>query len=256
MAKKDFSEIFPAAPEYGSGMARRRIRLTGAPGQVLGELEDHAHGMRCLIQHDGHVVTAVTSEFRRIPMNTCLGAGEPLQALVGTPIGCDFGTFYRDGRARMNCTHMFDIAWLATAHAARGETVRTYDVEVPDEVDGASDVRLLRDGEVLLRWSIRNSIVEAPQALAGQHLFRGFTTWALAHLDGDDLEAALVLQKGCFVAQARRWTIVPGPISAEEKVANVGVCHGFGRARIEGAERLDDTKRDFTDHPERLLKFL
>ena len=256
MDKMQAAEIFPRAPDYGRGMARRRIRLTGGPRQVLGELEDHAHGMRCLIEHDGAVITAVSSEFRRFPMNTCAGAGEHLPDLVGTPVGSSFGDFYRDGRSRMNCTHMFDIAWLATAHAARGEVVRTYDIEVPDDVNGASDVRLLRDGEVRLRWSVRNSVVQSPEAMAGQHLFKGFTTWALAHLHGDDLEAALVLQKGCFVAQARRWAIVPGPISAAERNVLAGVCHGFGHARVDEAARLEGTKRDFTEHPDRLLRFL
>jgi hypothetical protein len=223
---------------------------------VVGELEDQAHGMRCLIEHDGRVITGVTSDFRRFPMTTCIGAGEPLEQIVGEPVGSDFRTFFRDGRARMNCTHMFDIAWLATAHAARGETVRTYDVEVPDEVDGRTEVRLFRDGERLLRWTLYKSIVQAPEEMAGRHLFGGFTSWALEKLAGDDLEAALVLQKGYFVAQARRWVVEPGLLRPREKAAHAGVCHGYGHARIDQAARLPESRRDFTDHPERLLKFL
>jgi len=249
-------ETFVRSPDYGSGMARRRIRLTGEPGRVLGELEDHAHAMRCLIEHDGQAITAVTSEFRRAPLTTCLGAGEPLSEIVGMPIGCDFSTFFQGGRARLNCTHMFDIAWLATAHAVRGETIRDYLVEIPDESDGPVDARLLRDGEVVLRWPIEDGVIAAPPVLAGRHLLRGFTRWALEHLEGDALEAALVFQKGYFVAGARRYIIPMGPLSALERVRNAGLCHGFGSARIEEAVRLPGTKRDFTDHPERLLKFL
>src|SRR3546814_6039710 len=114
-------------------------------------MEDHAHGMRCLIEHDGRVITSVSAEFLRIPMSTCSGAREPLNEIIGTPVGSQFGAFYRDGRARLNCTHMFDLAWLAVAHAARGDIIREYDAEIPDEPgDGATDARLYRAGESVL----------------------------------------------------------------------------------------------------------
>jgi hypothetical protein len=252
----DLTEIFDPAPDYGTGVARRRIRLTGAPGRVFAELEDHAHGMRCLLEHDGRAVTAVTPDFVRIPMSTCSGAGEPLAGVIGTPVGSDFGSFFRGGRARLNCTHMFDLTWLAVAHAGRGEAVRDYEIEVPDEVDGASvPARLWRDGIPTLEWTVAQSVCLAPEPLVGRHLFRGFTTWAVGQYSGDELEAALVLQKAYFVAQARRFTMVPGPISAAEKVLNTGLCHGFGAARIDQAERLGP-RYDFSAHPERLLKFL
>lgn len=96
-------------------------------------MEDLAHGMTCLVEHDGRRVTALRPEFRRIPMTTCSGAGEPLQALIGMPLGSDFPTFFAGGQARQNCTHMFDLAWLGVVHAMRGETVRDYLVEVPDD---------------------------------------------------------------------------------------------------------------------------
>src|SRR3546814_6847961 len=119
---------------------------------------------------------------------------------------------------------MCDLAWLAGGHAARGDIIREYDAEIPDEPgDGATDARLYRDGESVLEWSISKAVVRAPEAMAGRHLFRGFTTWALLHLDSDDLEAALVFQKAYFVAQARRYAIMPGPISAVEKAANTGL---------------------------------
>ena len=250
-------DLYPVAPDIAAGIARRRIRLTGSPGRVVGELEDHAHGMRCTIEHDGSVITAVNADFRRIPMSTCLGAGDPLAELVGVAVGSGFADFFRDGRARRNCTHMFDIAWLATAHAARGDVVRQYDVEMPDEdADGRTTTRLLRDGELVLEWELLNAVIQAPAELAGRELFRGFTSWAVDRYEGDALEAVLVLQKARFVSRSRRFLMRPGPLAQIEKDALTGVCHGYGAARVDQAVRLPDTHRDFTDHPERLLQFL
>lgn len=250
------AELFPPAPDFGSGVSRRRIRLTGEPGRVLGELEDNPHGMRCTIEHDGRKVTAVASEFIRIPLTTCLSAGEPLKEIVGTPVGSDFSTFFRGGRARLNCTHMFDLAWLATAHAARGEIVRDYEIEVPDEIGGVPIcARLRMNGNLLLEWIISKAVIQSPEALRGRHLFQGFTSWAVAHHEGDALEALMVLQKGCFVAQARRFSAPPGALGAAEKAVNTGLCHGFAAERIDVATRFGDNMRDFTQHPERLLKY-
>lgn len=249
-------ELFPPAADYGTAVARRRIRLTGGAGRVLAELEDIAHGMRCLVEHDGCTVTAVTPEFLRMPLSTCAGAGEPLSEIVGAAVGSDFGSFFVGGRARLNCTHMFDLAWLATAHAARGARVRDYEVEIPDAVGDAPTVaRLRRDGVLVLEWRLSGAVIEAPDALKGRHLFKGFTTWAVENHEGDALEALLVLQKGYFVAQSRRFTMPPGPLSADEKKANTGLCYGFGAPRIDEAVRLGSNVRDFSEHPERLLRY-
>ncbi|QCP50350.1 DUF2889 domain-containing protein [Trinickia violacea] len=250
------SSVFSPAADYGHQTAWRRIRMIGRKNQVVVEMEDLAHGMRCVVEHDGQRVTALRPEFRRIPMNTCTGAGEPLQAVVGTPIGSPFANFYAGGRARQNCTHMFDLARLGVAHATRGETVRDYLMEMPDDNAECRPSTLHRDGDVVLQWRLENSTVLDPEPFAGRHLFRGFTSWAAENFEGDDLEAILVLQKGCFVAQSRRYVLESGPLSAAEQQHNTGLCFGYGHERIAIAVRLEGTRRDFTDHPERLLKFL
>src|SRR3546814_20125603 len=97
----DPAEIFPPAPDYGSGVARRRLRLTGHPGRVIGEMEDHAHGMRCLIEHDGRVITSVSAEFLRLPRSTCSGARGPLNELLGLPFCGRNGVEGRGGNDRV-----------------------------------------------------------------------------------------------------------------------------------------------------------
>jgi hypothetical protein len=246
---------FPLQADYGQKAAWRRIRLTGRQNQVLVEMEDIAHGMKCVVEHDGQRVTSLRPEFRRFPMTTCNGAAEPLQALVGMPVGADFSTFFGGGRAWSNCTHMLDLAWLGVVHATRGLTVRDYLMEMPDDGPNRRRSTLRRDGELVLEWQLENSTVLDPLPFAGRHLFSGFTRWAVENFEGDQLEAILVLHKGCFVAQARRYDIPTGPLSATEQKLNAGLCFGFGRERIGIAVRLEGTGRDFTDHPEQLLQF-
>jgi hypothetical protein len=252
----NLSRIFLPAADYGQKSAWRRIRMTSRRNQILVEMEDLAHGMRCVVEHDGQRVTALLPEFRRIPMTTCAGAGEPLQAVVGMPIGGDFSTFYAGGRARQNCTHMFDLAWLGVAHATRGERVRDYLMEMPDDCAEGRPSTLRRDGEVVLQWRLQNSTVLEPQPFEGRHLFRGFTSWAVEHFKGDELEAILVLQKGCFVARSRRYEFPSGSLTVAEQQNNAGLCYGYAHERVAVAMRMEGTRRDFTDEPERLLKFL
>lgn len=250
------SRVYPPAADYGKKAAWRRIRMTGRGNEVLVEMEDLAHGMTCVVEHDGQRVTSLRPGFRRVPMTTCAGAGEPLRAVIGMPIGSDFSTFFASGRARQNCTHMFDLAWLGVVHATRGEAVREYLMEVPDDSDQGRPATLRRDGCVALQWRLDDSTVLDPSPFAGRHLFRGFTSWAVANFQGDDLEAILVLQKACFVAQSRRFELPSGPLAEAEQQINAGVCYGYGHERVAQAVRLEGTRRDFTDHPERLLKFL
>lgn len=249
------AELFGFLDDLGQKTAWRRIRLTGSAGLVRVEMEDIAHAMVCSIAHDGARVTAVTPEFRRYPMNTCTGAGEPLQSIVGMAVGADFPTFFAGGRARRNCTHMLDLAWLGVVHAARGEVVRDYRMEMPDQVPGAGPIRLFRDGALLLAWQLDQEQIVAPPPFAGQPLFRGFTRWALEQLRGDLLEAALVLQKAWFVGTSRAYNMPEGPLSVQEQQLSVGACHGYGAERVAQAVRLTATRRDFTHHPERLLAF-
>ena len=104
--------------------------------RAWGELEDDFHHFRVELRHDGSLVTDVVGSGLRSPWTTCLDAGVPLRALVGTRLTTGpLALSHLD--ARQNCTHMFDLAGLIVTHAARGvDGDRVYDIAVDDPAGG------------------------------------------------------------------------------------------------------------------------
>jgi len=247
---------FLTDPGYGTGIFRRRIRLTHGADNVLAELEDDMHAMKCRVAHDGHVVTGVEADFHRYPLTTCPGAVAPLRALVGLPIDISTAELFGGGRARSNCTHMLDLAWLAVRHIGRDQAERCYAIDIPDQQDGTMQAILLRDNQPCLEWRLEKGVITPPGPFEGRNPLRGFTNWAMASIEGDLLEAALVLQKGIFVSETRQILMPAGPLSEAEHKGLAGVCFGYGAERITTAQRRGPGRHDFTDHPERMLKFL
>jgi len=251
----------PLNPDYGEGAFHRRIRLQGEPGRVIAELEDCCHGFRSVIDHDGETVTGVSAETLRIPLDTCTGAIEPIRALVGVPLTATAPSIFRQVDPRANCTHLFDLSLLAVAHARRGECTRTYDVviedELPDDPDRpvASSVQL--DGREILHWLTSKWQITAPASIEGNSLHRGFSAWARSHFQGDEREAAFILHKGYFVAQARRYDMdsMAGDRAYNHEQMR-GVCYSYAPGVVERARRLAHSVRDFNGVEERLLKFL
>lgn len=247
----------PPRADYGRGVFRRRIRLSGSPGAVRAELEDIYHGLCCTVRHDGRVITDISPEYPRIPLTTCNGAGAPLRALIGQPLDTPPEVLNRSAEPRRNCTHLLDITLLAIAHAQRGTALRQYDIAVSDEGDAPACAELVADGELVHRWYLRDSVFVAPEALRGQHALRGFSTWAPALYAGDALEAARVLQKGCFVAGMRRWDVAAlGGQPAAQDTGMLGSCHSYSPGVVEHAVRIRGNERDFSDSAEALLRFL
>lgn len=247
----------PHNPNYGNGTFRRRIRLVGEPGKVTAELEDCNHGFRSVVFHDGTQVTDVQAQALRVPLTTCGGAIEPLKALSG--ISIESPTLAINGivSARANCTHLYDLSLLAIAHANRGNVTRQYDVEVEDEVDGRSESRVLRDGQLVFKWQTGQWQILAPKQLKDKSLFKGFAAWASKAFKGDEQEAAFVLQKGYFVAQSRIYDIeafAGSPAINNTPMHNA--CYSYTSPRLEQAYSNTGAIRDFTDCPEQLLKFV
>ena len=252
---KSFGE--GANPNYGAGVFRRRVLLANEPGKVRGELEDCNHGFRVELQHDGIQVTAASMQALRVPLSTCGEAGRPLAAIVGCPLRASWQEYSARLLAAENCTHVHDLAWWALQHAARHDAVRQYDVAVSDETDHPSECTVRRNGELVHRWLAAQGRTVAPAELGDRPLMRGFSTWAARMFHGESYEAAVILQRGYFVAQARRHSRSEvADYSALESKAMHGACYSYSPGAVERAIGIKDTNRDFTDTPELLLKFI
>ena len=241
---------------YPSGSYRRRIRMTASPDHaaVTAELEDDFHHFRVTVAHDGARVTGVVGAGVRFPWSTCPFAAERLEPLVGMPLSTRSTAVGDVVSARDNCTHMFDLAGLAVAHATRGGDRRQYDVAVSDPIDHRRQATLDRDGEALLAWVVDDHTILEPSPFGGQALRGGFLAWAEAALDPDTAEAAIVLRRACHIAHGRIQDLDVYDDASPLLPIMSGACFTFQPERAPGARRMKGTIRDFTAAPERLLE--
>lgn len=243
--------------ESRNGRSRRRIIVTATAEHASAELEDDVHRFGVAIDHDGHIVTALSSHGERHPWTVCAGAGAPLEALVGAPISRDVPALAEWGDAGQNCTHRFDLLAMAIAQAARGPGERRYDVEAgPDPDDGARHlVTVWRDDVEVLRWAIDGTTIHSTDVADGQDV-RRILRWARETLDADMVEAIFMLRRGLLVSTFRR--VDPSKISsamvAMEMMA--GACYAYQPGRAEQGLPMPDIFRDFDRLPDRLLEEL
>ncbi|HLY56158.1 MAG TPA: hypothetical protein VKS60_11410 [Stellaceae bacterium] len=233
-------------PDYGTGAYRRRIRLTADAGTVAAQLDDNYHALWSQVDHEGGVIRRVEGGFSRAPTTGCGSAGEELRAFIGRGIDLTLPELSRAVDPRCHCTHMLDLTVLAIREAARGEGRRRYEIVVPDAVDGRVTVDLLIDDRRVVSWQVHAGMVVAPAEVAGRKLLRGFLTWAFAHLDGEALEQAVIIQKGYFVSQARRNIIDDRPRPLTEFPDREGVCHAYSQPRFGWAIQEAGNSRDFS----------
>lgn len=244
-------------PKYGTGVFRRRLRWRAAEGRVDVELEDSNHGFRLSLRHDGRRITAVIVDPVRYPFTTCPEAVRSVARIVG--IGLDDRAKLREQLpGGENCTHMADMALIAAAHAGHPGMERMYEMTITDERDDVTQARIECDGEVLFEWRIRDHAIESPVALAGRSVMRGFYAWASqTFVDEKSLEAAQALQRGFFVAQARRYSYVP--IERYPAITDgmpPSSCYSYNIGAVERALRIRGSVRDYSDSAEELLRFV
>jgi hypothetical protein len=240
-----------------SGVYRRRIRLAADGLSVTADLEDDFHRFGVDLVHDGEKVISVRGRARRFPWTTCAAAVEPLAALEGMPLSTDATAAGAWADPRANCTHLFDLAGLAVAHAASGREHRQYDVEVPDrDVEGGwtTQPRLWRNGELVLSWALRHLTIEAPHPFAGVALRGAFMRWARDALDPDTAEAAIVLRRACEISYGRLQDLDGYDVAADLGDVMLGTCHTFQPGTMEVGIRRKGSGRDFSDAPDGLLE--
>ena len=262
MSNRDNSpnKAAPVNPAYGSGMFRRRIRLTSGDGWVFGELEDSSHAFRVKIAFDSERIIDVDPETIRYPMTTCSSAGHPLKAMVGVPLGLSASELAKQLTPRLQCTHLFDLSVLAYQHIQRTVSERLYDIQIPDETEAKQPrpLEVFQDGQRVLSWMVKDWQIFEPTALAGHTLRSGFSKWleALYPDDEQQKEWAWLAQKGYLVSQARIFDI--NQLGGTRKFVGdhmVGICHTYSEAQIHNAEHTHHSFIDFTDNAAELLAF-
>jgi hypothetical protein len=215
---------------------------------VAATVIDDYHQMACTLRHDGHVVTGINGRIIRAPFSTCPAAHIALQEVVGLELGAARVEIYGGGRARRNCTHLFDISALAMGFALSGTRRRQLDFVVPDENECGMLVEALVDANVVHRWLLRDETIVSPSVVAGRSLFGGFAAWAIDRFRGIELDAALHLQKAVFVARGRRFKLKdPSAGSIRDEPERLGACYTFSEPRFSLANGMADYVRDFTN---------
>ena len=216
---------------------RRRVLIEPGPGRVAVEFEDDWHRMAVTLHHDGAVARAVDSEMKRAPWTTCPGA---MARLRETFTGERLAALARRGEKTTNCTHLYDLALLAAAHAGEGQAT-TYEVEVSDPIDGRREASVRRNGETALCWAMAGDRLVSPPELAGRRLF-DLGDW-IAGLDAAGQEAARLLRWTNIMAFGRQMEIPAG--MSGERFGN-GSCFTFQPERAEQTRRVADADRDLS----------
>ncbi|GLR68247.1 hypothetical protein GCM10010909_29280 [Acidocella aquatica] len=216
---------------------RRRILITPAPGIVSAELEDDYHRMVVTLEHDNDVVTKVVSEMKRSPWTLCPGA---ISKLAETFTGVGLAVFGSRGNKKQNCTHLFDLALFAAAHANEAASV-AYDIFVSDPLEGARTATLSRNSKPVLDWKLRGEVFLAPADLAGQRLGELNDWIAGQHKVG--AEAGRILRWAAIIAFGRSMDI-PAGIPATSFPG--GACYNFQPERAATSTRRTGADVDFS----------
>lgn len=232
---------------------RRRIELLGrheeGAGQVRAVLEDDFHHFRVVIDYrDGRVLKA-RGEAPRHPFSACPEAAPALGELTGMALARIAHGVTQHTDATRQCTHMFELAGLAIAAAARAIPRRRYEIEVPRHVAGHTRAQLVRDDGYRLEWDVCDSTILAPPTYRGVNMREGMARWALTNLDEDQAEAALLLRRCALIALGR-----VKDIDREPHARPTGRCYAQQPQRAPQAIRIVGSTWDFSDRPQALCQ--
>lgn len=153
--------------------------------------------MAVCLHHDGVRISGIDADMDRAPWTTCPGARAVLET---TFLGTALADTARRGEKQANCTHLYDLAVLAAAHAADAAPL-VYDLAVSDPSEGLWHAEISVGGEVLMQFSHRDNVATQPAEIAGTSLF-SLRGWIEA-LPEPAREAARLLQWGTILAQGR-----------------------------------------------------
>jgi hypothetical protein len=230
----------------------RRILLQAQAGGCTVALEDDFHHFVLNLQHDGQQATALHTQTLRSPWTICSQAEARLQAFVGRPLQPRPLATLGDVDAKQQCTHQYDLALLALAHAHRGGQ-REYRARVTDPQDGRMQATLWCEGAVCLDWPIEQGTQIQGAGLFGGRDLRSLLPWALQTLDDDALEAVFVLRRACMVSMGRTLDLDQFTSAEGLMARKAGACFVFQPERYQQARRCTgNTRHDIRGHADLL----
>jgi len=254
--------------QYGTGCLHRKILLrkitdSSRPiekGQhvVIAELEDNCHVFRVRLYHNTQKICDASGEAIRYPNNTCPGSIDLLKKLIGLSLGDGPSAFPNNFNSREFCTHLFDLACLAYTHASRSEDTRLYHAIINDEDDdGICDAKIFINEKIIFHWHLKQHEIQNEGLTQGLNMRSGFTRWAMNHLQGDELESAIVLAKANFVSMSRR--VDTEKISGTQLINGImpkDICYTYRSPIMETAYHLKNSIKDYSENPQDMLKMI
>ncbi|GAB3101731.1 DUF2889 domain-containing protein [Aestuariicella hydrocarbonica] len=201
-------------------------------GEVRAALEDDYHHFRVRLNLHNQRITEAHAEALRTPYTLCKDSVAEITKICQTPILQTAHDITRATDARLQCTHQLDLAGLALATAARGLKSQHYAAEVPRHKLGFTQPRLWRNGTEILHWDVQDNIIKSPAPFCERPLGQGMSSWAIANLDSETAEAAMVLRRCTLISLGR--------------LRNLDLethAHDWGRCYVQQPERAFDAKR-------------
>lgn len=225
------------------------LRAVASGGEVTSALEDDFHRFEVRLSHCDGIVTAVSGTSTRTPWATCPMAVANLAQFVGLPMAADSSPT-RDGPYNVHCTHLYDLARFAIAQGLRGGA-RTYEIALPDDLGEPRVATMIKDGRLLLSWTLQGREIIAPPAVAGKPVGGRFVWPAEIANDADLTEAAGMMRRVLTTFRGRGGDYSDDTL-ASDLPSMVGVCFAYLPGIAEQGRRTLD-ERDFTTRPEAML---
>ncbi len=239
-----------ADPGPATGYRRMIDIRAGRSGLATAWMEDDFHHFGVRVSYHDGIITAVAARVVRAPWSTCQAAAARLGTLVGE------GLFSRDTQIgnvlamRQNCTHLFDLAGLAIAAAARGKLLQVFEATVTDRKPaplpgqphtGFCSATLKRNGAEILRWDVQDDdIVSGP---VPRSLGRGFRAW-IETLPEMEAQACGILRRAIDVSGGRSENLDRVAVAAD--LGLPPLCYSYQPETASGARRMHGTTRDFS----------
>lgn len=242
------SQALSPAPPLSEPVFRRSISLdTRGEQLVVGWLEDDFHHFGVSVEFAEGRVTDLRAVAVRYPWSTCFDAARAIAAFVGGPLierPTQLGALLP---MASHCTHVFELAALAIAHAAARRPDRLYEARVfraaPPGPEQTSALRasLELNGAPMLEWRVLADRIDDADMPGGRSLTDGFRAWTEG-LPAEAAELAFVLRRAAWLAKGDR------AYAALQVAAETGagpVCYTYQPERRSIARNMAGSIRPF-----------